>query len=145
MIFEYYLYYINTYDYSYKFIVNSGKDRFEYDIDLINNFPNYVFVENNYFNTRWYYSVTKSKTKIIGNIKKFNIGLYKHNSYPTYLIKNKTEYKIAKQHQIDKYSYVLNKKNDNGKLYKTIYNLLINHYKNKYIKENTPIIKETIV
>lgn len=145
MIFEYYLSSINTYDYSYKYIVLYNNDVFEYDIDLINNFPNYIFVENNYRDTNWYYNVTSSDSKIKGDIDLFDINIYNKNSYPKLIIKHRTEYKIANQVHYDKFNYILNKKNDNSKLYETIYTMLIIHYKQKYIKENIPIIKETIV
>ena len=145
MIFKYYLYTINPYDYSYRFAVYHDNHYFEYDIDLIKDFPDYIFIDNRYTDTSWYYYIVKSNTKIRGDIDQFDISIFNRNSYPTYVIKNRSEYKIANQYEVDKYYYLLNKKNDNGKLYKKIYTFLINYYKQKHLTENTPIIKESIV
>ena len=135
MIFGYYLYSINTYNYSYKYKVKVDNDIFEYDIDLIKEYPNYNFITDNYANNRWYYYVNKSRNQILGNIEQFDINNYKKYSYPRNIINNKTEYKIAEQYQLDKYYYLINEKNDNSKLYETLYNYLINYYKRKILKK----------
>ena len=145
MIFSYSLYSINTCNFTYKYKVNMENDLFEFNIDLINDFPNYNFLDNSYNSNIWYYSVNENNNEINGIIKAFDINNFKQNSYPRYIISKKIEYKLAKQYQYDKYSYILNKSNDNAKLYKTIYNLLISYYKNKYLTNKKPIIKETIV
>lgn len=145
MIFEYYLYSINAYNFSYTYIVTVGSDIFEYEVDLTSHFPRYIFINNNYSDTMWYYYVSKSKSKPIGSITKIDIGCYINNSLLKVLIQNNTEYSLAKQYQVDKDNFILNKKNDNSRLYKTLYSFLIDHYKQKYIRKNKPAIKETCV
>ena len=109
----------------YIYIVKHEKNLFEFKVDINENFTNYIFINNwfddiNYFINKYY------------EIKKLPYSYSK-------IIHNRKEYTKSKQYQYDKYFYLLNIKNDNHKLYKNLYDQLIDYYlsenkKNKTIK-----------
>ena len=99
------------------------------NIDLINDYPNYKFIKNsNYL----YYRVT---TK---NNMGLNIGDIQQIPH-----KDKINYKLAKQYEYDKYNYLCNRDTCNARLYRYIYNYVINYFKIRY--HSNKKIKETEV
>ncbi len=131
MIFNYFLDSISVPYYNFKVYIND--DIFNLEIDLINKYSNYKYIENNHNNKKWYYVLTKSNNKehFKGEIIKVDISKFKENN-PKYILYNKDEYKLAEQIDLDKYYYFMNIKNDNAKLFSYIYNYLIFYYKNEY-------------
>ena len=136
MIFTYNLDSISVPYYNFKVYIYN--DIFTFEIDLINKYPNYEYINHNYNNQYWYYVLTKNNDKehfkgeiIKQDMKKLNVN------NPKYILNNKNEYKIATQMDLDKYYYFMNIENDNSKLFSYIYNYLIFYYKNEY-KKNQP-------
>ena len=136
MIFTYNLDSISVPYYNFKVYIYN--DIFTFEIDLINKYPNYEYINHNYNNQYWYYVLTKNNDKehfkgeiIKQDMKKLNVN------NPKYILHNKNEYKIATQMDLDKYYYFMNIENDNSKLFRYIYNYLIFYYKNEY-KKNQP-------
>ena len=123
--------------------------KINYEVDLVNKFSNYKFVNNNYHQTQWYFTM-KKKDKITEKNKKFIKGdiiiydiekLNKRNLKSIYL--DSMEFKSSKQSEYDKYLYCLDKKCDNAKLYQFIYKKIIEENKKEFIEENKPKLKET--
>ena len=131
MIIFYYLDSISVPYYNYKVYVNN--DVFNLEIDLINKYPNYKYVEHNHNNKYWYYVLSKSNDDkhFKGEIIKQDMSKLKVNN-PKYILHEGNEYKIAEQMDLDKYYYFMNIENDNSKLFSYIYNYLIFYYKNEY-------------
>lgn len=144
MIFEYILHTINNNN-TYTYIVTHDNQKLAVEIDFIKNYPNYIFIDNTYNNLKWYYYIVSSNKRNRGDIEVIDISLFKQMSYPRHIIYNIDEYIIARQYQYDKYLYLKNIKNDNGKLFEFIYNYLIRYYKNEYKKKHIKNYKETIV
>ena len=144
MIFEYILHTINNNN-TYTYIVKHNNKKLTINIDFVNNYPNYIFIDNTFNNLKWYYYLISSDKKNRGDIEEIDISLFKHMSYPRNIIYNNNEYIIARQYQYDKYLYLMNIKNDNSKLFEFIYKYLILYYKNEHKKKHTKIYKETIV
>lgn len=142
MIFEYFIHSINNSSYTY--IIKHRNNTIVLDIDMITKFPDYIFIDNSYNNLKWQYSLVCSETKNRGDIEEIDVSLFK-GSYPRHIVYNRDEYVVARQYQYDKYLYLMNKKNDNRKLFEFIYNYLIQYYKNEHKKKILKIYKETIV
>ena len=125
MFLKYNLYNINGTNYNY--LIYHNDDILDIEIDLTQ-FKNYLFLNNNYSNTLWYYKIVKSKNKLKGDIEQIDISQFKKQSYPKNIIYKNNEYKLAEQWEYDKYCYLLNLNNDNSKLYSIIYQSTINYY-----------------
>lgn len=141
MIFNYKLHTISYPYYIYKVYLNDSV--FTLEIDLIQDYPNYEYVHNHYNNQEWHYVLSKSydKKSVKGEIIKVDMTTLKKNSNPRFIIKDRNEYKIATQMDVDKYYYIFNIKNDNLKLFKYIYNYLLFYYENKYKEKQEKDIK----
>ena len=90
--------------------------------------------------------ITKKNKKFIkGDIIIYDIEkLNKGNLKSIYL--DSMEFRSSQQSEYDRYSYCLNKKNDNAKLYRCIYNKVIEENKKEFMenfKENKPKFKES--
>lgn len=166
MIFNYDLHKLNFDDSTFTYIVKIYKNELYFKINLLN-FPKYIFIHNQYKEPNRYYKVIKlyncnNNKNILGDIKKINIEKYiKNRSNTKEIIFDKCLYKICHQTDFDKYYYLNNIKNDNSKLFETIYKYIINYYKNLYNKEleyinkikkkirifqyNNKIYKETLI
>tara|TARA_B110001450_G_C17642926_1_gene489955 strand:+ start:200 stop:628 length:429 start_codon:yes stop_codon:yes gene_type:complete len=142
MIFEYFIHSINNNSYIY--IIKHHNNTLVLDIDIIKKFPDYIFIDNSYNNLKWQYYVVSSGTKNRGDIEEIDISMFK-GSYPRHIVYNKDEYLVARQYQYDKYLYLINKHNDNRRLFVFIYKYLIIYYKNEHKKKSLKIYKETIV
>jgi hypothetical protein len=144
MIFEYFIHTINNNN-TYTYIVKHNNNNIAVNIDLIQNYPSYVFIDNTYNNSKWHYYVVSSDNKNKGDIEEIDVSLFKRTSYPRNIIYKNTEYIIANQYQYDKYLYFINTKNDNSKLFNFMYNYIIRYYKNEYKTKRIKTYKETIV
>lgn len=137
MIFKYFIDTISHPYYMYKILVNN--DLFNVEIDLIEKYPNYKYINHNYNNKEWYYVLTKSNDKqsVKGEVIKLDMTKLNPNFNPKNIIYKKNEYRIANQMDLDKYYYIFNVDNDNSKLFRYIYNYIIFYYKNDYIIKQT--------
>ena len=126
--------------------------KMKFEVDLVNKFSNYKFINNNYQQTQWYFTMKKkkritekNKKFIKGDIIIYNIEkLNKRNLKNIYL--DNMDFKSSKQSEYDKYLYCLYKKCDNARLYKCIYNKIIAENKKEFrekLKENKPKFKES--
>lgn len=131
-----FLIYINLFDTKQK--VNY---KMKFEVDLVNKFSNYKFVNNNYQQKQWYFTMKKKK-RITKKNKKFIKGdiiiydiekLNKGNLKSIYL--DSMEFRSSQQSEYDRYSYCLNKKNDNAKLYRCIYNKVLEENKKEFLNK----------
>jgi len=112
-------------------------------IDLINDYPNYKYIENlNSVDNKntYFYAVKKVKSNE-KNIK-INIGdimKLKSSKNITTLSKEiyiyDTVFKLTNQCYYDRYDYLINKDTCNGKLYKQIYYHIIHFFKSNKTKK----------
>ena len=117
------------------------KYNLEIDVDFINKYKNYVFIDkvNNPYLTAINKNLTESNKNIIKgdiiSIKSKNI-INKTNNHYKYLdkyIKDNVEYKSSSQYEYDKYHFCIGNTNSNAELYKYIYEYMIELFKNDYI------------
>ena len=117
------------------FYDNNIKYNLEIDVDIINKYKNYIFIDkaNNPYLTAKHINYKESNNNIIrGDIISIE------NKTPTFLennyyIKNRVEYKKSSQYEYDKYQFCIGETNSNAELYKYIYKYMIELFKNDYI------------
>ena len=132
------------------------KYNLEIDIDFINDYKKYLFIDksNNKYLTAKNKNPLSNNNIIIGDIiigdiisiENKNTAFLENNYY----IKNRIEYKKSSQYEYDKYQFCIGETNSNAKLYKYIYEYMIELFKNdninnieaEYIES---IIKETSI
>ena len=111
---------------------------------MVRDYPNYKTIENNiYHNTLYFtvindYNLTNKKKK--GDIKEIQYKDIRHfNSKPTIVHFENVTCILSTQTEYDKYLYKIDKKNDNARLYKYIYDVIKEdfEYKQKKQQETT--------
>lgn len=119
----------------YEFTFDDGR---WIDIDLVNNYPNYRLVKNNISDEKWDFTIIKCLNhKNIGNVIEIPYEKIRHfNAYPNIVTYQNVTCKRSTQIELDKYLYKIDKSNDNGKLYKYIYDVVKDDKdkKNKFIE-----------
>tara|TARA_B110000977_G_C10681429_1_gene339720 strand:- start:25 stop:516 length:492 start_codon:yes stop_codon:yes gene_type:complete len=163
MKFNYFLHKLNTNNLTYNYLIKIYNENLIFEINL-NNYPNYIFLNNNNLNNNNYYKIIKIiniKNKImeynLGDVELINTENYITNNNNN-IIKNNIHYRKCNQMELDKYFYLNNIQNDNSKLFKYIYYKIILFYKKEYINKiqkeknkikvftvNNKIYKESII
>lgn len=145
MIFNYFLHKLNPDNLTYNYLIKIYNETLTFEINL-NNYPNYIFLNNTPKDNNYYKIVNNIKNKNIkynlGDIELINVEKYITNLNNN-IIKNNIHYRKCNQTELDKYFYLNNIKNDNSKLFKYIYYQIILFYKKEYtnILKNENIIK----
>jgi hypothetical protein len=118
---------------NFQFDFNDGR---YIEIDLVKDYPNYKLVENNLYNDIWHFTVINDYNSINrkdkGDIENIPYKDIKHFNINTTIVnyKNVTCRKST-QTEYDKYLYKIDQNNDNGRLYKYIYDVIEEDIKKK--------------
>ena len=117
------------------------------EIDFVNAYSGYRFI-NSKGDKVFFVAVGKINSTarnagvIKGDIIEYDLCDIKTRNIK-YVNVNNILYKKATQYEYDRYEYLIGNKNDNAKLYKFIYDLIIRYNKEEYIKSLNKKIKET--
>lgn len=120
---------------NYEFTLDDGR---WIDIDLVKYYSNYRLVKNNISDENWDFTVTNSLDENnIGNVIDIPYKKIRHfNAFPNIVLYKNVTCKRSTQTELDKYLYKIDKSNDNGKLYKYIYDIIHEDLENKKNKKS---------
>ena len=126
--------------------INNGERYIE--VDFVNNYPGYRFVDHKSSN-EWYFvavrkiNCTPGNAMVVkGDIIKYNMDNIKTRNV-RHIRKNNVLYRKATQSEYDRYEYLVGKKNGNAMLYSYVYDVVVEDNKNRYYEELDRKIKET--
>ena len=117
------------------------------EIDFVNAYSGYRFI-NSKGDKVFFVAVGKINSTdrnagvIKGDIIEYDLCDIKTRNIK-YIHVNNVLYRKATQCEYDRYEYLLSHNNDNANLYKYIYNTLVEHNKEEYIRSLDKKIKET--
>ena len=106
------------------------------NIDLAKKFPKYRLPFNGKTNNKYHYTVLENNNLLLKNDDKYQINniitfdkslIKKISVNPSKFIYYDILFRKTKQCEYDRFQYLQNKNNDNGKLYKYILDIYYNH------------------